>query len=166
MRHALTLSLIAAGLYSCSENTFFKDPEIVEGLSPGTILGRVCDPSGRHWLPDAMVYSNLIDDSGKLYDTRISYTDRDGYFLLDPMPAGSTYTVYVQYGDAILETHEVEVDDGEEVVPEEPTASIRSSWTWRSSPVTTTTSRTSSSTWASRTTSSSMAWKATRWPAS
>ena len=120
MRHALTLSLIAAGLYSCSENTFFKDPEIVEGLSPGTILGRVCDPSGRHWLPDAMVYSNLIDDSGKLYDTRISYTDRDGYFLLDPMPAGSTYTVYVQYGDAILETHEVEVDDGEEVVLEEP----------------------------------------------
>ena len=120
MRHALTLSLFAAGLYSCSENTFFKDPEVEDGLSPGTILGRVCDPSGRHWLPDAMVYANLVDDSGKLYDTRISYTDRDGYFLLDPMPAGSAYTVYVQYGDAILETHEVEVDDGEEVVLEEP----------------------------------------------
>ena len=41
MRHALTLSLIAASLYSCSENTFFKDPEVVDGLSPGTILGRV-----------------------------------------------------------------------------------------------------------------------------
>ncbi len=120
MRHALTMSLFAAALYSCSENTITSKEESIRGLTPGMILGRVCDPSGRHWLPDAMVYSNLIDDNGKLYDTRISYTDRDGYFLLEPMPAGNIYTVYVQYGDAILETHEVEVDDSEEVVLEEP----------------------------------------------
>ena len=120
MRHALYLFLAAATLSGCSENTFFKEPEVVEGSTPGSILGRVCDPSGRHWLPDAMAYANLIDDSGKLYDTRKSYTDRDGYFLLDNMPSGTVYTVYIQYGDEILETHEVNVTDGAEMILEEP----------------------------------------------
>ena len=32
--------------------------------SPGSILGRVCSPNGRHWLPDAMAYANLIDEGG------------------------------------------------------------------------------------------------------
>jgi len=120
MRQALYLFFAAATLSGCSENTFFKEPEVVEGSSPGSILGRVCEPSGRHWLPDAMAYANLVDESGKLYDTRQSYTDRDGYFLLDNMPSGTVYTVYIQYGDEILETHEINVGDGEEVVLEEP----------------------------------------------
>jgi hypothetical protein len=120
MRLGLYLTLIVSVLTGCSENTFFKDQENPDGEEPGSILGRVCDPSGRHWLPDAMAYANLIDGSGKLYDTRKSYTDRDGYFLLDNMPAGSTYTVYVQFGDEILETHAIEVSGGEEVVIEEP----------------------------------------------
>jgi hypothetical protein len=120
MRLGLFISLVAAVLTGCSENTFFKDADTPEGSEPGTILGRVCDPSGRHWLPDAMAYANLIDGSGKLYDTRKSYTDRDGYFLLDDMPSGSTYTVYIQFGGEVLETHSVEVGGGEEVVLEEP----------------------------------------------
>ena len=120
MRNGLCLSLIVSSFLGCTENTFYKDTETVEGLSPGSILGRVCDPSGRHWLPDAMAYANLIDDSGKLYDTRQAYTDRDGFFLLDDLPAGTIYTVYVQYGDEILETHEVNVEDGAEMVLDEP----------------------------------------------
>ena len=88
MRLGLYLSIAAATLTACSETTFFKDNSTPPGEPAGTILGRVCDPSGRHWLPDAMAYANLIDGSGKLYDTRKSYTDRDGYFLLDDMPAG------------------------------------------------------------------------------
>jgi len=67
-----------------------------------------------------MAYANLIDDNGKLYDTRKSYTDRDGYFLLDDMPSGTVYTVYIQYGDEILQTKEVNVENGDEVVLEEP----------------------------------------------
>jgi hypothetical protein len=120
MRLGLYLSIAAATLTACSETTFFKDNSTPPGEPAGTILGRVCDPSGRHWLPDAMAYANLIDGSGKLYDTRKSYTDRDGYFLLDDMPAGSTYTVYIQFGGEVLETHSVAVGGGESVVIEEP----------------------------------------------
>ena len=120
MRHGIYLSLVVAALTGCSENTFFKDPEVEEVSTPGSILGRVCDPSGRHWLPDAMAYANLVDDDGRLYDTRIAYTDRDGYFLLNDMPSGKIYDVYVQYGDEILETHEVNIEDGAEAQLEEP----------------------------------------------
>ena len=36
------------------------------------------------------------------------------------MPSGTVYTVYIQYGDEILQTHEVNVEGGNEVVLEEP----------------------------------------------
>lgn len=120
MRHALLTASLVIAVSGCSENTIFKNEESIAGLPPGSILGRVCDPSGRHWLPDAMAYAHLIDDAGKLYDTRKSYTDRDGYFLLDEMPADQTYTVYVQYGDQILETHTVPVRGDEDVEIEAP----------------------------------------------
>jgi hypothetical protein len=67
-----------------------------------------------------MAYANLIDGDGSLYETRQAYTDRDGYFLLSDMPSGALYTVYIQYGDEILDTHEVNVRDGEAVILEEP----------------------------------------------
>ena len=56
-----------------------------------------------------MVYSNLIDDSGKLYDTRISH--RPGRLPARPDACGLDLHGLCAYGDAILETHEVEVDD-------------------------------------------------------
>jgi len=87
---------------------------------PGSILGRVCHPNGRQWLSDAMAYANIIGKEGEITDIRTAYTDSDGYFLLDNMPSGAVYTVYIQYGDEILETHEVNVGNDEEVILDEP----------------------------------------------
>jgi hypothetical protein len=120
MRHLLLYPLLVGALAGCTENTIFKNEDELAGLDPGSIIGRVCSPSGRTWLADAMAYAHLIDADGRLYDTRISYTDRDGFFLLDDMPAGHTYTVYVQFGDEILETHTVAVDEREDVQIDEP----------------------------------------------
>ena len=120
MRHLLLYPLLIGALTGCTENTIFKNEDELAGLDPGSIAGRVCSPSGRTWLADAMAYAHLIDGDGMLYDTRISYTDRDGYFLLNDMPAGHTYTVYVQFGDEILETHTVNVTEREEVSIDEP----------------------------------------------
>lgn len=120
MRNTLFTLALAGSFIGCSETSITKVIDTEAGKPPGTILGRVCDPSGRHWLPDAMAYAHLIDDTGKLYDTRRSYTDRDGYFLLDDMPADKNYTVYVQYGDSILETHTVAVSQSQDVEIEEP----------------------------------------------
>jgi hypothetical protein len=120
MRNILFTLALAGSFIGCSETSITKVIDTEAGKPPGTILGRVCDPSGRHWLPDAMAYAHLIDNTGKLYDTRRSYTDRDGYFLLDDMPADKNYTVYVQYGDSILETHTVAVSQSQDVEIEEP----------------------------------------------
>ena len=120
MRHLLLYPLLIGALTGCTENTIFKNEDELAGLDPGSITGRVCSPSGRTWLADAMAYAHLIDGDGMLYDTRISYTDRDGFFLLNDMPAGHTYTVYVQFGDEILETHTVNVDEREEAEIDEP----------------------------------------------
>jgi hypothetical protein len=120
MRHAILLSMFVAFFSGCTENTIFKNDSSEAGLLPGSVLGRVCDPSGRTWLADALAYTHLIDGSGKLYDTRIAYTDRDGYYLLDELPAGKDYVIYVQYGDEVLDTVNVRVDESEEVEIEEP----------------------------------------------
>ena len=86
MRNTLFFLSVAASLIGCSETSITKVADAEAGSPPGSILGRVCDPSGRHWLPDAMAYAHIFNDTGegiKLTDTRTSYTDRDGYFLLD-----------------------------------------------------------------------------------
>lgn len=83
MRSALIIGTLMAMMSGCSEQSLSKTEDEVDGLAPGSVLGRVCDPSGRTWLPDALAYTHLVDDAGKLYDTRTAYTDRDGYFLLD-----------------------------------------------------------------------------------
>ena len=117
MRLLFPLLMLAA----CGgENNFFQDGKTDAGISPGQIQGRVCSPDGRNWLADAQVYTNLIDDDGRLYDTVIVYTDLDGNFQLEDLPGEHDYTVYVQYGGEILEEHDVYVGDGEVIELEEP----------------------------------------------
>jgi len=104
----------------CSEQSLSKTEDEVDGLAPGSVLGRVCDPSGRTWLPDALAYTHLVDDAGKLYDTRTAYTDRDGYFLLDNLPADQDYVIYIQYGGETLSKEKVFIEDSQEIELEEP----------------------------------------------
>jgi hypothetical protein len=116
-------SVCAVSLFTvgCNESSFFVkgDPEL-EGPKPGSIEGRVCDPSGRTWLADAKVYTHLFDPTGHLYETRLVYTDRDGRWILEELPPEYTYQIFVQYGDDIIETHEAYVGDRDAVSIEEP----------------------------------------------
>lgn len=113
-----SLALLLAG---CTEQSFFLDKSEPEpGISPGRVQGRVCDPSGRTWLPDALAYTHIYSDAGTLLETRIAYTDRDGYWSLDDLPGEKEYTFYVQYGPDILAEDTIFLDDGEEVKLEEP----------------------------------------------
>jgi len=109
-----------AAVFGCSDTKLRVTDEAEAGLSPGSVLGRVCDPSGRTWLPDALAYTHIVDDAGKLYDTRTAYTDRDGYFLLDNLPADHDYVIYVQYGGEELSQEKVFIEDSQEVELEEP----------------------------------------------
>jgi hypothetical protein len=114
------MGLLLAGT-GCNESSFFvktgyEDP----GVSPGVVQGRVCDPSGRTWLADALVYTHMFTSGGELYETRKVYSDRDGYWYIDSLPGDREYTFYVQYGDSTLEEYTVWVGDGEELTLDEP----------------------------------------------
>lgn len=114
------LALLPLLLLACSEHSIFIPPDSTGSASPGSIAGRVCDPSGRTWLPDAQVYTNIYTDDNALYDTRLAYSDREGFWLLDQLPPFFTYKVYIQYGNEMLDTEQVYVDDGTDVVLPEP----------------------------------------------
>jgi hypothetical protein len=120
LRSAIIIGTLLAFISGCSETDLRKTGESEKGLSPGSVLGRVCDPSGRTWLPDALAYTHILDDSGLLYDTRTAYTDRDGYFLLDNLPADQDYVIYVQYGGETLSQEKVFIEDSQEVELDEP----------------------------------------------
>jgi len=118
---AIILAGVALLATACNESSFFVkgDPEL-EGPQPGSIEGRVCDPSGRTWLADAKVYTHLFTADGHLYETKLVYTDRDGRWIIEELPPGYSYTVYVQLGDDIIDMHEAFVGDQDAVLLEEP----------------------------------------------
>jgi hypothetical protein len=110
---ALVSSGSAVTLTGCNEQSFFVDKNVEAGVNPGGAIGRVCDPSGRTWLADAMAYTHLFDDNNQIYDTRIAYSDRDGYWQFEELPGEREYTFWVQYGDEILDNQTVWIGDGE-----------------------------------------------------
>ena len=112
--------ILALALVGCQETNFFVPTEPIPTPEPGSVEGRVCDPSGRTWLADALIYTYLRTEDGHIYDTKTAYSDRNGYWLLDELPMGYEYDIYVQYGYDVLETHRVWVDDGQHVILEQP----------------------------------------------
>ena len=116
-------ALFALALVACNnESSFSKTDEPNETTSPGDITGRICDPSGKTWLQDAQVYTH-IKSAEVIIDTRIVYTDRDGFFLLEDLPSETDYDIFVQYGaDRLLEQEQygVYLSDGAVVELPEP----------------------------------------------
>jgi hypothetical protein len=117
----LLVALTGVLFAGCNESSFFikGDPE-PPAPEDGVVQGRVCDPTGRTWLADALVYTHLSTTDGRIIETATAYTDRDGYWYIDELPPEREYTFYVQYGDELLATHTTWVGDGDEVALEEP----------------------------------------------
>jgi hypothetical protein len=119
------LAIVLPGIAGCPEpakpSTSSEAP-IVENVpsEAGSVTGRICHTSGTTWLPDALVYTHLVDEDGALFDTRTSYTDADGRFELDKLPGHASYTVYVQHGGETLYQDKVLVGPGETVQLETP----------------------------------------------
>ncbi len=116
------VSLMLTNMFlACStENNLTSKVTIPDVVGPGSVKGRVCDPTGRTWLADALAYVNVLDDNGVIYDTKKAFTDLDGYFEIDDLPGDRTYTIYVTWGPEILRQEEVYVGNGESVELEEP----------------------------------------------
>ena len=67
------------------------DPKIPDGVEVGGVQGRICAPSQNQYVADAKV---MIEHQ---YGVSYTFTDADGYFLLDNIPEG-TYRALVQKG--------------------------------------------------------------------
>lgn len=120
MRTPYALACLAAlTATACTpDNVFHPTTKPNVSHNPGEISGRICDPSGKTWLQDAQVYTNILDDNDRIIDTRIAYTDRDGYYNLSELPSETAYYVHVQYGASFLtdqESANVWVSDGQSV---------------------------------------------------
>lgn len=121
MRSLLALSALALTLTACdNENGLHVGGKPGSSDAPGEIRGRVCSADGRSWLADASVYTNVMDRDGKLVDTVIAYTDLDGRFVLEDLPGGADYTVYVAHGDDLFDPSTVYLPEGEVVELPEP----------------------------------------------
>jgi hypothetical protein len=114
-----TVATFVAMQVSCSDHVFDPIEDETGNKEPGRIEGRICDPSGRSWLASAMAYTNVVQ-GGQLEETRVAYSDRDGFWLLDDLPGDKAYDVYVQYGSEILFDEEVYVPSGRTVQLSEP----------------------------------------------
>ncbi|MCB9779436.1 MAG: hypothetical protein H6742_12795 [Alphaproteobacteria bacterium] len=124
-----TRFLLAAGLATlaagCTQDkTFTRIDDSNPVISPGQISGRVCDASGKTWLQDATVYTHVKERGGdRVIETRIAYTDRDGYFLLEELPGEAEYDVLIQFGGDTLgdqQKYGLWLGDGEDKVLAEP----------------------------------------------
>jgi hypothetical protein len=114
------IATLVATLVACNpDQGFTPGNNDGTGDDPGQISGRICDPSGRTWLADAMAYTNIIVD-GQLTGTRVAYSDRDGFWLLDDLPGDEYYQVFVQHGSEILFDQEVYVTAGQTTQLDEP----------------------------------------------
>jgi len=120
MRHLTALTALGFLVTGCSESTFTIDRDPPAIPEPGSISGRICDPSGAEWLADAQVYTNIFDENGKVVDVRMAFSDRDGYWALDDLAPNREYTVYIQSGGQIIFEDKFIVRDNEDIVIPEP----------------------------------------------
>lgn len=114
MRTSILLFLAPVLVMSaCSEQNFSKHT-VYGATGDGLIKGRLCDPASQTWVKDAIVYTNVIDETDTLIDTRQDYTDEDGRWELEELPEGE-YTIYIQKGPEMLDMFDVELDEAEEL---------------------------------------------------
>jgi hypothetical protein len=109
----LTVSLLLA-LGACGEQEFSITTSAEVTPGPSTLNGRVCDPVTQRWFSGAMVYTNLFDASGLVYDTALTFSGEDGRWSIE-VPGGRTYDVYVQIGNDIIEQVQITPEEGQVV---------------------------------------------------
>lgn len=108
----LPATLLLAACESDGGLNYVKD---YGGVYESTLSGRVCDANNGSWLEGAVVYTHIVNDADELIDTRETYTAADGTWSLEELRGDQTYTVYVQYGNEIIDQFNVDVPENAEI---------------------------------------------------
>ncbi len=108
------VSGLVSGLAACSESGFSYVRDY-GGVYESTLSGRACNPDSGRWLEGAVVYTHIVNDAGDLIDTAETYTDVDGRWSLTELRGDQAYTIFVQYGNEIVDMYDVEVPNNAEI---------------------------------------------------
>jgi hypothetical protein len=108
----LALFALLAACQSDNGVSYVKD---YGGVYESSLVGRACDANSGNWLEGAVVYTHIVNDADELIDTRETYTAADGTWTLDELRGDQTYTVYVQYGNEIVDMFDIEVPSNQDV---------------------------------------------------
>jgi len=114
--------LTSLALLGCQQESTFRKTNEVETVIEfaGSIEGRVCDPSGYEWIEGALVYANLMKDSGEFYDVLTTFTDADGRWVLEDLPQGYNLAIQIQHEGVLIEQHTIDVVDDTPIKLAEP----------------------------------------------
>ncbi len=108
------LSIVAlAALVGCQDQGFTSVKDY-GGVYESTLTGRACDGNTGRWLEGATVYTHIIVN-GELVGTREALTDAEGRWTLTDLRGDTTYTVYVQYANEIVDMFEADIGNSTEI---------------------------------------------------
>ena len=110
MKKVLLTALSSLAFIGCSSDQQFYGVPPKNQVGELSINGRACDPNFDSWVEGAVVYTHLLERSGRIYKTIESISDEDGYWSLEDLPPEDTYTIYVQHGTTLLSKFEVDLE--------------------------------------------------------
>ncbi len=121
-----TLSTLVAAsvLLACAPENEVRSIPGADGADLASITGRVCHPLTGNWIDGALVYTNVLNSEDEITDTRVAWSDADGIYLLDDLPAPNTYEVIVQAGQDLLDLYSVRVEFAEDKLVERDNCTV------------------------------------------
>ncbi len=124
MRTSLhVLAALALATACAPENEIHRTPESY-GADLASITSRVCHPLTGNNIEGALVYTNVLNSDDEITDTRVTWTDADGLFLLDDLPAPNDYEITIQAGQDLVDLYSVRVEAAEDKLVERDNCTV------------------------------------------
>lgn len=119
----ITLASLVLGTSCATENEIHASPDAY-GESLASITSRVCHPLTGNWIDGAMVYTNVLNSDDQIVDSIVTWTDDQGIYILDDLPAPNEYEIRVQAGQDLLDLFSVRVEEAEDKLVERDNCAV------------------------------------------
>ena len=119
----LVLAALVLGTSCAPENQIHAQPDAY-GADFASITSRVCHPLTGNWIEGALVYTNVLNSGDEIVDTKVTWTDEEGLFILEDLPAPNDYEITVQAGQDLLDLYEVRVEAAEDKLVERENCTV------------------------------------------
>ena len=120
MKRILIAATALLALTACKNENEFTEWVSDPFANGGLIEGRVCNAETGTWYEGVTVYTHLYDEEGVVWDTRITESDEDGWWSLDPLQGDREYDIYYQVGNEIIDQFMVGLPPNKDLILDEP----------------------------------------------